>query len=427
MKTKVYLILMVLLSGLIMLGSCKKDPVKPNNENDNDNDTPGVETVTFSIQVTSDTTNMPAAYTEFKAKFEDLRTLEVKEAMLDETGKCELSLDKGNYTITVEWKKGNVAVFGIKENYAVTKDETVEIPITLTIEQPEGLVIKEIFFNGETNNGQKMHPDQYLVLFNNGDETVYADGVTFATTAHANPRNADIFTAELPDNIIVAQLYSIPGNGFEYPIEPGEQIVVACTAINHNAEYPNSADLSGADFEIYDPDMPAQFGTDVDNPDVPNLIAHFSYFGFFAMHPRGFMPTVIFKPDTDMETFMSNHKFEFVNSEGETKYVYSVPTNLVLDGIETGNEGFIEVKALPLSVDKGSVTVTGCHQRQLIQRKQNGTKLMDTNDSSVDCERVQGQNSFPAEGSGKFLSNSYNPVMPHDCSKELDDMWNILK
>lgn len=409
------------LTAVVFFLSCKKDKDQPSSD----------ETVVIKIKVSSEETNLPT-YEEFKVSLKELRTLKITETSLNAEGVAQAKIDKGTYTISVEWKKGNVSVFGTLESYSINKAETLSISLVMNTMQPEGLIFKEIFFNGEQNDGVMMHPDQYFVLYNNSDETIYADGVAFSVTAHANFREADIFSDELPQNIVVAQIYSIPGNGFDYPVEPGEQIVIARTAINHNAEYENAVDLSGADFEVYEPNMPEQFGTDVDNPNVPNLIEHFTAFGIFAMHPRGFMPPIIFKPDTDMETFMANHQFEYENSQGEVAHVYSVPTELVIDGIETGNEGYLTVKSLPASVDKSSIGVTGCHQQQLIQRKiGEGNKLKDTNDTAEDCERVIGQNAFPAEEDGKGMYIPGQKLENINISVELSDFdnsfWNLLK
>ncbi len=372
------LLALSLIAGILFFGSCKKTD----------------ETATLTIQVTSD--ENVSDYSKFTVEIKELRTLKIITKELDAKGTCQVTVDKGTYTLSAGWQNVNVKYFGTKENYSVTQSETVNIKVVRSVTKPEGLVFKEIFFNGETNNGQMMHPDQYFVLYNNGDETVYADGVTFSVSAHANWSEADVFTALLPGEVVAAQFYSIPGNGKDYPVEPGKQIVVARTAIDHSKEYENAVDLSGADFEIYEPDMPAQYGTDVDNPDVPNLIAHFSVWGIFSMHPRGPLAPFIFIPETDMKTFMENNKFEYKTKKGETKFTYKVPAGLIIDGIETGNEGFLKVKSLPASVDQGSITVTGCHRQELIRRKAGqGHKLQDTNNSSVDCERVKGQTSFP--------------------------------
>lgn len=416
---KKLLLLPALITGVCLFSSCEKEKID--------------ESVTLSIQATSQENVID--YTEFTLQLKELRTMKSVKKKLTDKGACELTLNKGTYTISIEWKNGNASFFGTMENYSVTKSETLNIPLTRTISQPTGIIFKEIFFNGETNSGKMMHPDQYFVLYNNGDATVYADGITFAVSLHANWSEADVFTELLPGEVVAAQFYSIPGNGLQYPLKPGDSLVIARTAINHHESYENAVDLSGADFEVYEPDMPAQFGTDVDNPDVPNLIAHFSIWGIFNMHPRGPLAPFIFKPETDMKTFMEKNKFSFKNKKGETQYTYKVPAGLIIDGIETGNEGAVKVKSLPSSVDKGYITVTGCHRQESIRRKVGANhKLIDTNNSSEDCVRVKGQTPHPKKGaktkSGVVRSvvngMSYDKEFPGGIQEFAGSSWNVL-
>ena len=80
-----------------------------------------------------------------------------------------------------------------------------------------------------------------------------------------------------------------------------------------------------------------------------------------------------------------------------------------MDGIETGMEGMVKTKALPPSVDKGMSKVTGCHRQEVITRKElSGKKLQDTNNSTVDCVRTKGQQSFPKKKSQVFICRHPN-------------------
>ncbi|WP_373812111.1 DUF4876 domain-containing protein [Porphyromonas loveana] len=337
-------------------------------------------------------------------EFLDLRTQHKEEKQLDKSGICQVKLDASVYTITIRGEIGNNSIVAILENYSISENATLEMPLIITKIKPTGLLFKEVFFNGETNNGQMMHPDQYFIIYNNSDNVVYADGVAFGLTAHANPLGEDAFTQELNQNnrIVLSMIYTIPGNGTQYPVQPGGQLVIAGTAINHyDADHPNSVDLSGADLEIFEPDQPEAYGQDVDNPNVPNLVKIFNRFGVFMMHPRGFMPPILFEINEPIETFLAKNKFEYTNNEGQTVMLYAVPVENVLDGIETGNTGNFKVKSLPVTVDRSMIGVPGCHRQVLIARKteeRNGRIYMiDTNDSENDCEAIQGQNSFPAK------------------------------
>lgn len=334
-------------------------------------------------------------------EFLDLRTQEKLEKKLDKAGTCTVDLDASVYTISVRGEVGNSSIAALKENYSISESTTLDLLLSVTKIKPAGLLFKEAFFNGETNNGQMMHPDQYFVIFNNSDKIVYADGVAFGLTAHANPLGEDVFTDELANNrIVLSMIYIFPGNGTQYPIQPGGQIVVASTAINHHdADHPNSVDLSGADFEFYEPDQPEAWGEDVDNPNVTNMVKVFNRFGGFTMHPRGFFCPILFEIDEPIETFLANNQFPYTNNNGENFMLYALPVDKVLDGIETGNTGNLKVKSLPISVDKSMIGVPGCHRQVLILRKtierNSRAYLLDTNDSENDCIAREGQNAYP--------------------------------
>ena len=75
----------------------------------------------------------------------------------------------------------------------------------------------------------------------------------------------------------------LPGSGSEYPVEPGESIIFADTAIDHTEYNSNSMDLSAATFEYYN-DLDDE---DVDNPEVPNVTTLFAD-DYWTIHNRGF-------------------------------------------------------------------------------------------------------------------------------------------
>lgn len=63
-----------------------------------------------------------------------------------------------------------------------------------------------------------------------------------------------------------AWIYQFPGTGQDYPIGPGERKLIATDAIDHRSIIADGYDLRAADFEFLS-------YSDVDNPDVPNLVS----------------------------------------------------------------------------------------------------------------------------------------------------------
>lgn len=138
------LLALSLIAGILFFSSCKKTD----------------ETATLTIQVTSD--ENVSDYSKFTVEIKELRTLKIITKELDAKGTCQVTVDKGTYTLSAGWQNVNVKYFGTKENYSVTQSETVNIKVVRSVTKPEGLVFKEIFFNGETNSGQMMPPTSTL-------------------------------------------------------------------------------------------------------------------------------------------------------------------------------------------------------------------------------------------------------------------------
>ena len=47
--------------------------------------------------------------------------------------------------------------------------------------------------------------------------------------------------------------WQFPGTGTDYPLQPGEETIIAINAINHMDIASQSVDLSKADFAFWDP------------------------------------------------------------------------------------------------------------------------------------------------------------------------------
>ncbi len=135
---------------------------------------------------------------------------------------------------------------------------------TLLMEQSKlGLKINEIYTSGPPNNMFYFY-DQFFELYNGLSETVYLDGMIFLRLGT---------TPLFSDTLSVTYIYQFPGTpltGRQYPVEPGEFVVLAGNAFDHNQIGPISGktvDLSDADWEFVN--MIESGG--YDNPNVPNI------------------------------------------------------------------------------------------------------------------------------------------------------------
>lgn len=139
--------------------------------------------------------------------------------------------------------------------------------IDLEMDMMEGgspIVISEIYACGPQGSGLYYH-DKYVEVFNQSDSVLYLDKMMIAIV-YTNS-NTGLHYRDDPEFIHSKSIWIFPGNGTDYPIQPGQFVLCAEDAIDHRMNAPNSVDLSQADFEFYKDDAP-----DIDNPAIPNMI-----------------------------------------------------------------------------------------------------------------------------------------------------------
>jgi hypothetical protein len=132
------------------------------------------------------------------------------------------------------------------------------------------LVVSEYWFPSRVSTTGDFYPYAgYLELYNNADTTVYLDGMLVGQALIAGIETMISTCAEYeqwsldPLGIWAQYIYQFPGAGAEYPVSPGQAVLVLATdAIDHRLVGPEAEDLSGASFE---------FETGPDNPFVPDL------------------------------------------------------------------------------------------------------------------------------------------------------------
>ena len=282
------------------------------------------------------------------------------------------------YTQTVD-------IRGLLEKSLVTGGQ-VKLTVPLQIAQKgNGFVIQEIYFAGSTTpaNGS-YYQDQYIEIYNNSDSVLYADGLSIVESNHLSNVAVSEYT-NYPNDLIVGALYTIPGNGQTYPVQPGGSIVIASLGINHKTANANSpVDLSKADFEWYDG------GKDVDVPEVPNMIRNFCYSNtIWVLHVKGYHAYAIFKAPGTYADFLTQNTVSVQTASGSSVTRVRVPNSLILDGVELGSAGAIDSKSLSSSIDVSYTYCDGSYTGKSVRRKvlkwENGRAvLQDTNNSGKD-------------------------------------------
>ncbi|MBQ1746364.1 MAG: DUF4876 domain-containing protein, partial [Muribaculaceae bacterium] len=213
-----------------------------------------------------------------------------------------------------------------------------------------GFVISEIFFTGTTTTeGRSYSGDQYIIITNNSDVTLYADSIAVLESAFLTTTKEDYTPDIMSTHFSVQACYMIPGNGKSVPVEPGQSLKLAVNAINHTTEQPNSIDLSDADFEFYDETSNPNF-TDVDG-NAPNLDKWYCYTAtIYQFHSRGFNSMAIAKMKTGKEDWLENYVYDatylFVfgdfSKEMTKSGIYKVPNEWILDGVNLSVESVRE-------------------------------------------------------------------------------------
>ncbi len=263
----------------------------------------------------------------------------------------------------------------------------------------QGLVLSEIFFTGTlTPEGKQYSDDQYFKVANNSDEVQYLDGVAFVESEFLTTNKQDYTPNLMESAMTIDAIYVFPGSGTEYPIEPGKEILVAINAKNHKEFNSNSFDLSNADFEIYDESDNPNF-VDEQNPNVPDLINWYDYSAsYFGMHNRGFKAYALAKPECTADEFINNFKYTYtyVFTFGEYSFdmdgeAYKLPNNWILDAVNLSVEDSYQWNVTSATLDAGwahcgTVDMDKTRYGKSVIRKKNGTKWVDTNNSTNDFE-----------------------------------------
>ena len=357
--------------------------------------------------------------------FTETRSQDKTTCLLNAAGEGEVRLALSTYDIAIEETiknaSGDDMVVSLRmENISVNQEgQRIEGKVNTLPASALGnnLIFSEVFFNGETNSGQMMHPDQYVVIYNPSNETLYADGLSIGLTLQWSRDDKSLWYDEYyPNRVPISGFITIPGTGKEHAVEPGERFVIAFTAINHKEKegFDNSVDLSGADFEIYD----VTDKKDVDNVNVPNVLLTESISpasrGFFVQ-PRGYASSLLFKLEngnaSTVEAFLRSHTTRSKhlvkgNPDKGTQDeiieidILSVDTKDILDGLQTSDvPQDVKTRTIPETVDRGKFLVSGCHRQELAIRKSvvvdGKVFYQDTNNSTEDFIMQKGQNAFP--------------------------------
>lgn len=320
-------------------------------------------------------------------------------------GSATLRVPNGIYRITVKDREEDV-VLNASEDKVKVCNETVTLTLGLKMSKTGSVVIKEIYCGGCSKAPAEgnYQSDKYIIIHNNIEDTYYLDGLCMGTLSPYNSTASNPWETDgsLPDFLPVIQaVLSIPGDGTQFPLEPGEDAIVAlCGAIDHKQEYPLSVNLNRADvFALYDPVL---FPNPSYHPAPGPLVLKERYLDVVIKTGQAnaytlsvSSPTfILFRAPKDID--IREYVLQSENQPqvpGGSEKVVAIPRDWVIDGVEvfdgtsSGNH-----KRLPDSVDAGAVSLTERYKGHTLYRRTDPEKttdmgfevLMDSNNSSDD-------------------------------------------
>lgn len=247
------------------------------------------------------------------------------------TGSYNISLE-GNIRYTKDGQEITSKVRGNKNGVVINSaNRSLELDLFIS-DETASLILKEIYFTGSvTPENKQYNGDKYFIIYNNSEETLYADGLVISEAAFLSTTKREYTPNVMNEAFTAGSIIMVPGSGQEHPILPGKQIVIANNAINHLEYNPNSLDLRDAEFEIE-----LLSSINVDNPEVPNMI---SVNGLMTMHNRGFKSYVLarFPEGMTIEQYKSEnlYTYGYLNAIGNitNSNGYKIPNSYILDAV----------------------------------------------------------------------------------------------
>jgi len=314
-------------------------------------------------------------------------------------------IEEGNYNIAakgaISFLKDGIAGttdFEVSNTNVLLSEKSNSLKLAVNSFQAEGgFVISEIFFTGTTTPENKPYiNDQYMVITNNSDVTLYADSIAILQSEFQTNDKQDYTPDKMSTDFSVNFVFMIPGSGTTVPVAPGQSLLVAINAINHVENNPNSFDLSGADYEFFDESSNPNY-TDVDGT-AKNLDRWYTYSATVTgFHNRGFKSYAIAKMKTDKDTWLKDYAYtaEYVFTFNEYSFpmstdTYRVPNDWILDAVNLCVESEFQWIVTSSALDVGW---TYCgkvdkdperYNKAVIRKQDANGKYIDTNNSTND-------------------------------------------
>lgn len=305
------------------------------------------------------------------------------------------SLPQGDYKVSV-----NGAISSAKKavgaaEVSLYEDQTITVALAVASASP--IIIKAVQYTPGKMAYIQPLSDTWIELVNNSDEVQYLDQILLfggmGRQTKPNAWQANGFE-NLYGGVTQSPVYAFPGNGTDYPLQPGESVVIANAPINHTAQgegFENCADLSKANWEFYG----SYNAKDTDYEGIPNMELVVAFFtsqlnwgqnffgwaGLIAKLPAGITPAqYAANPENVMTTPGTTSSMQYL----------MIPSEYVLDAIDVWEADAEEHYPTFLPIDDaegilGPAAWSGQGVRRKVTKIENGRAYYkDTNKSSAD-------------------------------------------
>ena len=315
-----------------------------------------------------------------------------------------LTLTQGTYNITVSGKVKDEATAYVQGTATAELYAEQSVTVNLSKYNQSPLVFKAIYGAGSVS-GYVL--DCYVEIANNSDEVQYLDGILLADPL-ANQKAKSAWQETYPDKYNGGQgsVLAFPGSGKDYPLLPGQSVVVADQAMNHKlaygeddskaADYAVAPDLSNADFEKY-------YGNgDIDNEKVPNMEVVFSNNKYmkmwaFGVMGRAYMMAKLPEGMTWQQFAADESNYSTTPGITATTQFLMIPAKYILDAVEIYNPATDPAENYPFFLPKDDTKgihgpesyTANCVHRKVSKIENGRVYYKDTNNSGDDFKTNQ--------------------------------------
>jgi hypothetical protein len=302
-------------------------------------------------------------------------TNEIFKANTTAEGTVKFAANPGTYQATVLDRRvanNNVYTYSITQSDIVLNESwnsATPVELQLTEAVSGQIIIKELYVGGcPKDDGSGYYGnDQYVILYNNSDESATLDNICLGTVSPYNSNASSDYVVDGALNYLnegwVPAISAIPHTKSAVTIEPGEEMVIAlCGAIDHTSTYSKSVNLASSDYWVLWDNKDQLTHSKYVAPDAS--IPSSQYLGIqkwglgtgwvFSNSSPAFC--IFTTKGSTPEAFGSST--DNLTAEEGDKGSKKLNTEWILDGIEVYRAGYENFKRFPDGIDSGSAQFT---------------------------------------------------------------------